>query len=155
VTLAPGKGALQVKVWIDANRNGKKASSEKYMKDITVTIAGPNGATKSAKTDADGTVLFTDLDPGAWSVVSSLSVDGYEKVYDSDGSVNWKSNETVVAGQVSAASFAAATKASSVSSDSTDSLPATGSSSTPLAMIAGLFIMMGLVIVSSRKRQSL
>lgn len=150
VTLAAGKGGLTVKTWIDKNRNGKQAGSEKNLKNITVKIVGPNGVTKTGKTAADGTVTFTDLDPGQWSVVSSLSIDGYEKVYDSDGSVNWKSTETVVEGQVAAASFAAATKASAPSSDA---LPATGNSSSGLALLAGAMLVLGLVVTGLRQRR--
>lgn len=151
VTLAAGKGALTVKIWVDKDRNGKQASSEKNLKDITVKISGPNGVTKTAKTSSTGEASFLDLDPGSWSVVSTLSIDGYEKVYDSDGTVNWKSTETVVAGQVAAAAFAAAT----VENVSSSELPATGSSSTLMAMIAGLLLVMGVAMTAVRKRRSL
>ena len=150
VTLAAGKGGLTVKTWIDKNRNGKKSSSEKNLKNITVKIVGPNGVTKTGKTAADGTVTFTDLDPGQWSVVSTLSLDGYEKVYDSDGSVNWKSTETVVEGQVAAASFAAATKASATASDT---LPATGNASSGLALWAAVMVLLGTVAMGMRQRR--
>lgn len=143
-TLAAGKGALTVKIWVDKNRNGSKSSSEKYMKNITVKVKGPNGVTKSAKTDANGNVTFTDLDPGTWSVVSTLSVDGYEKVYDADGTVNWAAELAVVEGAVAETSFAAASKAS------TSTLPATGLSTALLASIAGLMMLVGY----SMKRRS-
>ena len=151
VTLAPGKGALTVKIWIDKNRNGKQASSEKNLKGITVKIAGPNGVTKTAKTSAKGEVSFLDLDPGSWSVVSTLSIDGYEKVYDSDGTVNWKSTETVVEGQVASAAFAAATKASASTAGS--SLPATGNASSGLALWAAAMVLSGLALVGLRQRR--
>ena len=150
VTLAAGKGGLTVKTWIDKNRNGKQAASEKNLKNITVKIVGPNGVTKTGKTADDGTVTFTDLDPGEWSVVSSLALDGYEKVYDSDGTVNWKSKETVVEGQVAAASFAAATKASSSSSGS---LPATGNASSDLAIWAATMLLLGTLAMALRLRR--
>ena len=139
-TLTPGKGALTVKIWIDKNRNGEKSTSEKFMSNITVKIAGPNGVTKTAKTDANGNASFTDLDPGSWSVVSTLSVDGYEKVYDADGSVNWATTLSVVEGAVAETSFAAATKAS------TSTLPATGSSMALLAGIASLMLLAGFAL---------
>jgi len=155
VTLAPGKGALTVKIWIDKNRNGKQASSEKNLKGITVKIAGPNGVTKTAKTSAKGEVSFLDLDPGSWSVVSTLSIDGYEKVYDSDGTVNWKSTETVVEGQVASAAFAAATKATASTAESSpnSSLPATGNASTGLALWAAAMLLSGLALVGLRQRR--
>lgn len=143
-TLAAGKGAVTVKIWIDKNRDGSKASDEKNMANITVKIQGPNGVTKSAKTDSNGDVTFLNLDPGSWSVVSVLSVDGYEKVYDADGSVNWATTLNVVAGEVSQTSFAAAAVASTP-----NTLPATGNSMSWFAAIAAVLILSGLVM---RKR---
>lgn len=145
VVLAAGKGALSINIWVDNNRNGKKSTTEKDLKNISVTIVGPNGVTKTAKTNASGTVVFTDLDPGQWSVVSKLSIPGYEKVYDSDGSVNWKSTATVEVGKVAAASFAAA--------ESDAALPATGNSSVPLAMWAVVMFFVGLGVTSLRQRR--
>ena len=143
--LTAGKGGLTVKTWIDKNRNGKQAGSEKNLKNIKVKIVGPNGVTKTGKTAADGTITFTDLDPGQWSVVSSLSLAGYEKVYDSDGSVNWKSTETVVEGQIASAEFAAATKV--------EALPATGNASTGLALWATAMLLLGTIVMGLRQRR--
>lgn len=121
-TLAAGKGALEVKIWVDSNRNGTKSSSEKTLKSVTVTISGPNGVTKTLKTDSNGYVLFLDLDPGSWSVKSILTTQSLEKVYDSDGAIDWKTNLVVTEGTVAAARFAAAPAST---------LPATG---TPLSL---------------------
>jgi LPXTG-motif cell wall-anchored protein len=139
-TLTAGKGALTVKIWIDKNRNGSKSDNEKNMANVTVKIKGPNGVEKSGKTDANGNVSFTDLDPGSWSVTSVLALEGYEKVYDADGSVNWATTLAVVEGAISETSFAAATKAAS------STLPATGASSTWLAAFAALMLLTGFVI---------
>ena len=106
--LEPGKGALRVRIWIDSTRDGKKAGTEPFLPGITVTITGPGGVTKTVKTDANGDALFVNLDPGQWTIESVLDVDGLEKVYDKDGTVDWKSTQTVVAGQVAEDEFAAA-----------------------------------------------
>ena len=142
-TLAAGKGALQVKIWVDANRSGTQSSTEKSMKNVTVTIVGPNGVTKTAKTDADGNVLFLDLDPGSWSVASILTAQGFEKVHDSDGTVDWKTTLSVTEGSVSAASFAAADKA-------TSTLPATG---TPMSVWIALLGMGSLILGTLLRRR--
>ena len=128
VTLAAGKGAIEVKIWVDGNRDGSQGTGEKNLQGMSVTIKGPNGATKTAATDAAGNVLFLDLEPGSWSVVSVLSTQGYEKVYDSDGTVDWKSTLTVTAGGVAKASYAAAPAlaASATSGTPEASAPTTG-----------------------------
>ena len=149
-TLAAGKGAIEVKIWVDDNRDGVQDTDEENLKGMSVTIKGPNGVTKTAKTDATGNVLFLDLDPGEWSIVSVLSVDGYEKVYDSDGSVNWKTNLTVTSGSVSAASFAAAT---AEEADASASLVTTGTTRTmPLTALALIMLALGAVLVTRRRR---
>ena len=142
-TLAAGKGALQVKIWVDSNRSGTKSSTEKSMKNITVTIVGPNGETKTSKTDADGNVLFLDLNPGSWKVRSILTTQGFEKVYDSDGSVDWATTLSVSEGSVSATSFAAADK-------STSTLPATG---TPMSVWIALLGMGSLILGTLLRRR--
>ena len=150
-TLAAGKGAIEVKIWVDDNRDGVQDTDEENLKGMSVTIKGPNGVTKTAKTDATGNVLFLDLDPGEWSIVSVLSVDGYEKVYDSDGSVNWKTNLTVTSGSVSAASFAAAT--AEVADDAAATLVTTGTTRTmPLTALALIMLALGAVLVTRRRR---
>lgn len=156
-TLTAGKGALQVTIWIDANRNGKKASAEKYLAGTTVKIVGPGGVTKTAKTNSSGVVIFVDLDPGTWRVAGTLSLSGYEKTYDSDGTPNWATSQSVVAGEVSSAAFATATKSSSGSTSSSsagsETLAATGSrSSTGMALAAAALMGAGLVLVSRRRR---
>lgn len=158
--LATGKGAITVKIWIDSNRNGAQGSTEKSMKGVSVTIVGPNNSTKTATTDSDGNVSFLDLDPGSWSVVSVLSVNGYEKVYDSDGIVDWKQSLTVSAGAVSAASFAAAapTAASAAASAGSGtagspSLAATGMrSGLPVSLMAMVLVLLGGLALAARRR---
>ena len=122
-TLTAGKGGITVTVWIDANRNGKKTGAEPFYAGVSCTASGPAGATKTASTDSNGTVNFSDLDPGAWTVVCTLDDDSMEKVYDSDGTTDWSSAVTVVAGQFAEAKFAAAgTSTIEVSRVSTDTV---------------------------------
>ena len=165
VAMAAGKGAIEVKIWVDANRDGSQATDEKSLAAMTVTIKGPNGATKTAKTDANGFVLFNDLEPGSWSVVSVLSVKGYEKVYDSDGALDWASALTVTAGKVSAASYAAAPAlaASAATAPSAASVPDAASAPTltktgtahsgGLASAALAMLAAGLGLVALRRRR--
>lgn len=152
VTLASGKGALTVNVWVDANRNGKKSSTEKYMKGITVKATGPTGSIKTSTTDANGNVTFTDLDPGTWKI-SSVIIDGYEKVYDSDGSVNWAQSLTVTAGSVAAASFAAAVPSSASATAGTATLAATGMrTGLPVSLMAMVLVLLGGLALAARRR---
>ena len=156
VTLAAGKGALQVNIWVDSNRNGSKGTSEKSMKGVTVTIVGPNNETKTATTDSVGLASFLDLTPGSWSVTSVLSTDGYEKVYDSDGTADWATTLSVTEGQVASAEFAAATAiaASTKSVSGATTLAATGTDSGILALLAVILLSVGLALVQSRRRRS-
>jgi LPXTG-motif cell wall-anchored protein len=136
VTLTPGKGALNVKIWIDKNRNGSQSTAEKNLPKVKVTIEGPGGVKKTSETDANGNVLFTELDPGSWKVVSTLDLPGYEKVYDADGAVDWATSLSVVEGGIAETSFAAAAQ----------TLPETGTSTMWLATFAGLMMLAGFAV---------
>lgn len=122
-SLTAGKGGLIVTIWIDANRNGAKTAAEPYYPGVTCTAVGPGNATKTAVTDATGQAIFADLDPGAWRVSCELTDDSLEKVYDSDGTLNWTSDATVVAGKFSEFKYAAAgTAALDITGVRTDSV---------------------------------
>lgn len=145
--VSSGNGSLQVHTWIDANRNGKKASNEGNLEGQTVTIEGPNGETLTALTDASGIATFTNLVPGTWKVKSVLSKAGYSKVYDSDGSVNWATTLKVVAGKTAKASFAAAKGSAKVT------LPTTGTDGISLQLLmAGLMVLAGFALTRIRRR---
>lgn len=107
-SLRAGTGGLQVRIWIDANRDGKKDDTEPYMGGIKVTITGPGGVTVTKTTDANGNITFLDLTPGAWTVVPVLPKGDLEKVYDSDGTPDWSQSVTVVEGEVTSTKFASA-----------------------------------------------
>lgn len=145
-TITAGKGALKVTIWIDSNRNGTKSSKEKYYKNVTVKIVGPNGVEKSAKTAADGTVLFNDLDPGAWTVTSVLTSKSYEKVYDSDSTIDWTAALTVTEGSVVEASFAA----DDVPATTTTPLPTTGAQDMLLLTALGVLLILGGMVTRRR-----
>jgi|GEM_PF-6788122 len=133
-------------LFIKASQTQTFTIYQRHIPQTTRSGATPYDATKSGKTDKDGNITFTDLDPGAWSVVSVLSVDGYEKVNDADSSVNWKAELTVVEGAVAETSFAPAAKASS------STLPAMGLSTALFASVAGLLMLAG---ISMKRRISL
>ena len=121
--LTAGKGGLTVLVWIDANRDGKQNADEPVYPGVTCTATGPGGATKSAVSDAAGSAVFADLDPGAWSVTCDLKDESLEKVYDSDSTVDWKASATVEVGKYAEVKFGAAgTSSIEVSGVSTESV---------------------------------
>jgi hypothetical protein len=107
-TLTAGKGGITVLVWIDGNQDGEQTGDEPDFPGVTCTATGPGGATKTAVTAANGTVVFADLDPGAWSVTCEMADDSLEQVYDSEGTADWKVAATVKAGEFAETSFAAA-----------------------------------------------
>ena len=107
-TLTAGKGGITVFVWVDGNQNGERTTDEPVYPGVTCTATGPAGATKTAVTAANGTVVFADLDPGAWSVTCEMADDSLEKVYDSEGTADWKVAATVKAGEFAETKFAAA-----------------------------------------------
>ena len=107
-TLTAGKGGITVFIWVDGNKNGERTTDEPVYPGVTCTATGPAGATKTAVTAANGTVVFLDLDPGAWSVTCEMSDDSLEKVYDSEGTADWKVAATVKAGEFAETKFAAA-----------------------------------------------
>jgi hypothetical protein len=107
-SLTAGKGGIIVTLWIDANRNDSKSAAEPYYPGVTCTAVGPGNTTKTAVSDATGQAIFANLDPGAWRVACELTDDTLEKVYDSDGTLNWTSDATVVAGKFSEFQYAAA-----------------------------------------------
>lgn len=145
--LAAGKGAIKVCTWNDANDNGKKSKSEDALEGIKVTISGPGGAKSTAETDSSGCALFTDLEPGKWTVKSVLSVDGLKKSYDSDGKLDWASALTVTEGKIAKANYAAL---------SADPLPATGArSSNLLAEIAAAMVLVGFALTLVRRRRTI
>lgn len=122
-SLTAGKGGINVLVWIDGNRDGKKASDEPVFPGITCTATGPAGVSKSAVTFELGTVNFVDLDPGEWTVKCEMVDDSLDKVYDSDGTVDWTVKLTVKAGEFAEAQLGAAgTSSLDISGISTDSV---------------------------------
>ncbi len=70
---APAKLKLGDFVWLDANKNGVQDAGEAGVPNVTVTLfdgSGTNLGTTS--TNASGLYLFTNLDPGTYSVTFAL-----------------------------------------------------------------------------------
>lgn len=122
-SLTAGKGGITALVWVDGDRNGKKASDEPVFPGVTCTATGPGGVSKSAVTFELGTVNFADLDPGEWTVTCEMVDDSLDQVYDSDGTVDWTVKLTVKAGEFAEAQFGAAgTSSLDISGVGTDSV---------------------------------
>jgi SdrD B-like domain len=62
------KGRIAATVWIDANRNGTFDQGEAPVSGAEVIITGPNGFTKTVRTDANGNYDVGNLAPGQYSV---------------------------------------------------------------------------------------
>ena len=100
-------GSLDGVVWIDADEDDTKDSSEVWIPGITVSLSGPS-AGSSQVTSSSGSYSFTNLAAGSYTVTATLpSGLGLTKSWDSQGSEDWIVVVTVVAGQVAKADFAA------------------------------------------------
>ena len=67
--LIPLKASLGNYVWLDANSNGQQDPTETGVQNVTVTLFSNGSAVATQTTSASGTYLFTNLDPGQYSVV--------------------------------------------------------------------------------------
>jgi len=120
-TVAP-KRKLKGKLWVDANRDGKKDVTELVLTNLTVTLsAGPGNSstqTYTVKTDADGNYEVADLPAGEWIVrPASLPSKDYDMVYDSDSNmttVDWVVAASVPTSGEATADFAAALSVTAV-----------------------------------------
>ncbi|MCY7359139.1 MAG: carboxypeptidase regulatory-like domain-containing protein, partial [Rudanella sp.] len=67
--LIPLKASLGNYVWLDSNSNGQQDATETGVANVTVTLFSNGSAIASQTTSGSGTYLFTNLDPGQYSVV--------------------------------------------------------------------------------------
>ncbi|TAE30617.1 MAG: DUF11 domain-containing protein [Cytophagales bacterium] len=67
--LIPLKASLGNYVWLDTNKNGTQDPTETGVANVTVTLFSNGSALATQTTSASGTYLFTNLDPGQYSVV--------------------------------------------------------------------------------------
>lgn len=124
---------LKGKLWIDANRDGKKDSSEKILSNYSVTVTAGTGnsstQTYTVTTDSAGNYEISNIPAGNWVVrPAALPSANYEKVYDTDSnttSADWVVTASVPATGEATADFATALSAAAVASGATDSLGAT------------------------------
>ncbi|MQJ50668.1 hydrolase, partial [Escherichia coli] len=81
-------------VWYDSNKDGKQDSTEKGIKDVTVTLQNEKGEViGTTKTDENGKYQFTGLSNGTYSVEFSTPAGytpttanaGTDDAVDSDG----------------------------------------------------------------------
>ena len=172
---APSTQTVRGTVWIDANRDGVRGSSERVIVNHLVEIVpgAGNSSTLSytATTDSTGYYELSGLPAGTWIVrASALSRLNYDRVYDSDsgtGQADWMAEIMVPVGGEGFANFGAALNAASVAAGMIDelgsvpaevtsalspSLPATGSgTAATLSILATGLVLAGGALVR-RKR---
>jgi LPXTG-motif cell wall-anchored protein len=142
-TVTP-KRKLKGKLWVDANRDGKKDVTELVLMNYTVTLsAGPGNSsiqTYTVKTDADGNYEVADLPAGEWIVrPASLPSKDYDMVYDSDSNmttVDWAVVASVPTSGEATADFAAALSVTAVLSGLKDTLGAVAVTTASVPAIA-------------------
>lgn len=104
-TTSPTLASVGDFVWRDNNSNGIQDSGEPGIKGATVTITG-NGVNKSMVTDSYGKYLFTNLNPGTYTIcvptVSGLIPTGANK-----GSYDSKDSDGTGAGNCTSVTLAA------------------------------------------------
>lgn len=124
-------------IFIDANRDGSRGSTEKVLVNYPIEIVpgagNPSSMTYSAVTDAAGNYVVSGLPAGNWVVrPAALSRLTYERVYDTDSGttqVDWLAAVMVPAGGEAIADFGAALTAASVAAGVADDLGVTAAAS--------------------------
>jgi len=132
---------LKGTLWIDANRDGKKDSSEKVLASYTVTVKAGTGnsstQTYTVITDSAGNYEVANIPAGNWIVTpAALPSANYEKVFDTDSSTasaDWVVTASVPATGTATADFATALTAAAVAAGATDTLGATAVTTTTVA----------------------
>ncbi|CAB4608304.1 unannotated protein [freshwater metagenome] len=133
---------LKGKLWIDANRDGKKDASEKILAGYTVNVTADTGnsstQTYSVTTDAAGNYEISNIPAGNWIVRPiALTSTNYEKVFDTDSnisSVDWVVKVSVRSTGEVTADFAAALSAAAVASGTADTLGAAAVTTTTVVV---------------------
>jgi len=117
-------GAIGDRVWLDANGDGIQQSNESGVRGVKVTLFDEAGkAIATDVTDAYGLYLFSDLDPGKYSVkfdapdgyLFTKQNQGYYDSIDSDADANGVISQfTLASGAVDLSRDAGLIKASSI-----------------------------------------
>ena len=99
-------GAITGTVWIDTDGDEQKDLTEVWIPGITLSLTGT--ATGTATTNSNGSFSLAGLAVGSYKVRATLP-NGLDliKSWDSQGSNDWETDVTVVAGQTARADFAA------------------------------------------------
>ncbi len=121
---------LKGKLWVDANRDGKKDATEKILSGYTVTVTADTGnsstQTYTVTTDAAGNYEVSNIPAGNWIVRPlALPSANYEKVFDTDSNLSladWVVKASVPSTGEATADFATALSAAAVASGATDTL---------------------------------
>lgn len=135
---------LKGKLWIDANRDGKKDATEKILSGYTVTVTADTGNSSTQSytvtTDTVGNYEIPNIPAGNWIVrPQALPSTNYEKVFDTDSnlsSADWVVKASVPSTGEATADFATALSAAAVASGATDSLGAAAVTTTTIALAA-------------------
>lgn len=135
---------LKGKLWIDANRDGKKDATEKILSGYTVTVTADTGNSSTQSytvtTDAAGNYEIPNIPAGNWIVRPlSLPSTNYEKVFDTDSnlsSADWVVKASIPSTGEATADFATALSAAAVASGATDTLGAAAVTTTTIELAA-------------------
>ncbi|MGV3710768.1 MAG: SdrD B-like domain-containing protein, partial [Gemmatimonas sp.] len=93
-------------VWFDKNSNGVQDSGEAGIKNVTVKLTGPNGVSKTTTTNAYGKYLFSDLQPGTYTICVP-SVSGYFPTGADKGGYDNKDSDGTGAGNCASVTLTA------------------------------------------------
>lgn len=133
---------LKGKLWIDANRDGKKDATEKILSGYTVTVTADTGnsstQTFTITTDAAGNYEIPNIPAGNWIVrPQALPSTNYEKVFDTDSnlsSADWVVKASIPSTGEATADFATALSAAAVASGAADTLGAAAVTTTTVVL---------------------
>ena len=174
---APSTQTVRGTVWIDANRDGVRGSTERvivnHLVEIVPGAGNPSTLSFTATTDATGYYELFGLPAGTWIVrAAGLSRLNYDRVYDSDSGtsqVDWMAEIMVPVGGEGFANFGAALNAASIAAGITDdigavpaevtsalapSLPATGSGTVRTISLLALSVLLAGLAMLRRGRHA-
>jgi hypothetical protein len=165
---------LKGKIWVDSNRNGRKDSNEKIMKDYSIVVSPGPGNTETetftVETDENGDYEIADLPPGNWIVrPAALPSEDYEAVFDTDSDLeasDWVVGASVPGEGEATADFSLALTALAVEEGVPesigaappvveDTLPETGSNTLETLVFVTSLTLLGWFLVRVARRQDL
>ncbi len=164
---------LKGKIWVDSNRDGRKNSNERILKDFSVTVSPGPGNTETetftVETDENGDYEIADLPPGNWIVrPAALPSEDYEAVFDTDS--NLEDSDWVVGASVPSEGEATADFSLALTQQAEDrgvpeigdvppvvedTLPETGSNTIETLLFVTSLTLFGWFLVRLARRQDL